>query len=323
MAFQQYAKSLRHRGVLLAVCSKNDENNAREVFEKHSEMVLRLDDIACFMANWDDKATNLRRIAQELNIGTNSLVFVDDNPAERALVRQLLPEVAVPEMPSDVADYIQAIDRHRYFQTLSIESEDLRRTEYYRADAIRRDAQTSAAGIEEFLVSLDMVAQIGPVTNDTLSRSAQLIQRSNQFNLTTRRRTPAELAAMLQDESWITRTVTLSDRFGDNGLISVILARVCPDALEIDTWVMSCRVLKRTVQQFVLNHFCDLVRQRGLGRIRGEYIPTAKNGLVREHYASLGFAPVAGADGERTLWDLVITDSWQEATTYIRKETNA
>ncbi|HOC55848.1 MAG TPA: HAD-IIIC family phosphatase [Verrucomicrobiota bacterium] len=322
-AFQHYAKSLRHRGVLLAVCSKNNEETAREVFEKHSEMVLRLEDIACFKANWEDKATNLCRIAQELNIGTNSLVFVDDSPAERALVRKLLPEVAVPELPTDVADYIQALDRHRYFQTLSVETEDLRRTEYYRAEVSRRDAQTSASDIEGFLASLNMVAQIGPIMPDTLNRSVQLIQRSNQFNLTTRRRTAAELLAFLEDESWITRTVSLSDRFGDNGIISVILARAREDALEIDTWVMSCRVLKRTVEQFVLNHLYGLARQRGLKRIRGEFIPTAKNKLVRDHYANLGFAPVAGAQGERTLWDLTVADDSLQTTTYIREETNA
>ena len=187
VAFQQYAKALKQRGILLAVCSKNEEHIAKEVFEKHTEMVLRLDDISCFMANWTDKAANLREIARRLNIGLNSLVLVDDNPAERALVRQLAPEVAVPELPDDPAGFIQAIEPYHYFQTLSIAQEDLQRAEYYRANVQREEALTASADVDEYLRSLAMVARIGPVTPMSLERTAQLINKSNQFNLTTRR----------------------------------------------------------------------------------------------------------------------------------------
>lgn len=317
LAFQRYAKALRQRGVILAVCSKNTESIAREVFEKHPEMVLRLDDISCFMANWDDKATNLVRIAERLNIGLNSLVFVDDNPAERAIVRRLRTEVAVPELPEDPSGYVPAIERHRYFQALALSTEDLRRTDYYKADAQRQAAESSAEDIEGFLKSLEMTARVGPIDAATLERSVQLIHRSNQFNLTTRRRSVAEVQALMQDGDWLTRTVSLRDRFGDNGLISVVLAKAVGDVLEIDTWLMSCRVLKRGVEHFLLNHLAEQARARGLSALRGEYIPTAKNGLVRDHYANLGFARSGGDDSGRTTWILRLDDGWTPFPTFI------
>ncbi len=319
LAFQQYVKGLQRRGVILAVCSKNNEETAREVFEKHPEMVLRLEDISCFVANWDDKAKNLRLIAEQLNIGRNSLVFVDDNPAERAIVRQLVPDVAVPEMPQDVAEYIRTLEQYRYFQVLSVGAEDFHRTEYYRADAMRRQVEATSEDIDGYLRSLEMVARIAPISSTTLERSVQLIHRSNQFNLTTRRRSAAEVLALLEDGAWVTRTVSLADRFGDNGLISVLLARECGEALEIDTWLMSCRVLKRGVEHFLLDHLCRLAGQRGLKAIRGEYIPTSKNGLVRQHYADLGFSQTGNGDDGRTLWELKLTADRKPLTTFIEE----
>lgn len=317
VAFHRYVKSLRERGVLLAVCSKNTESVAREVFEKHPEMGLRLDDIACFVANWDDKATNIGRIAERLNIGTNSLVFVDDNPAERAIIRQLRPEVAVPELPEDPAGYIAAIERHRYFQALSLTSEDLKRSDYYQADAERQAAESSAEDIESFLASLRMTARIGPIDSSTLERSVQLIHRSNQFNLTTRRYSAADVQSFMNDPSWETRTVSLADRFGDNGLISVLLARVQGDVLDIDTWLMSCRVLKRGVEAFLLNNIAQLAMERGLRALRAEYIPTAKNALVRDHYLNLGFERSGGDESGRTTWILPLDAGRTSLPTFI------
>ena len=311
VAFQQYAKALKQRGILLAVCSKNEERVAKEVFEKHTEMVLRLDDISCFMANWNDKAANLREIARRLNIGLDSLVFVDDNPAERALVRRLAPEVAVPELPEDPAGYIQAVEPYRHFQTLSVAGEDLRRVEYYRADAEREESLKASAGVEDYLRSLAMIARIGPVTAMSLERAAQLIGKSNQFNLTTRRRSAAEVSAVAADPRWLTRTVSLSDRFGDNGLISVLLAKVEGDALEIDTWLMSCRVLKRGVEILLNNAVCRWAIARGLKRIRGEYIPTPKNGPVRDHFPGLGYLKISEDDAGRTLWETELSADWK------------
>jgi FkbH-like protein len=281
-------------------------------------MVLRLDDISCFVANWTDKATNLRTIASRLEIGLGSFVFVDDNPAERAIVRQLVPEVAVPELPADPAGYIRALDQHRYFQVVSVGSEDFQRTEFYQANSAREQAEASSANIDEFLASLTMTARIGPIESATLERSAQLISRSNQFNLTTRRHSAAEIMAMMANEQWITRTVSLVDRFGDNGLISVLLARIEDGVLVIDTWLMSCRVLKRGVEDFLLNQLVALARERGLAALRGEYIPTAKNGLVREHYARLGFEKTRDDDGH-SLWELRLTPDLAPRVCFIRE----
>jgi FkbH-like protein len=319
VAFQQYAKALKERGVLLAVCSKNEEHIAREVFEKHTEMALRLDDISCFMANWTDKAANLREIARRLNIGLNSLVFVDDNPAERALVRQLAPEVAVPELSEDPAGYIQSIEPYRYFQTLSIAQEDLQRAEYYRANAERDEALSGSANVDEYLQSLAMEARIGPVTAMSLERAAQLINKSNQFNLTTKRRSAAEVSAIAADPQWLTRTVSLTDRFGDNGLISVLLAKVECDTLVIDTWLMSCRVLKRGVEMLLNNHLCRWAAARGLKRICGQFIPTAKNDLVREHFAGLGYARLPDDGSGHTHWELPLSAEWRPQPVFIKE----
>lgn len=300
VAFQRYVRALRDRGVVLAVCSKNDDAVAREAFATHPGMVLRPDDVACFRANWEDKAANLRAVADQLNLGLDALVFLDDNPAERAIVRRLVPAVAVPEVGTDPLGFVAALDRGRYFQVVAVGREDLRRTEYYRADAERRATASAAASVDEYLRSLGMVATIGPITPAAVARAAQLINKSNQFNLTTVRRTAAELASVAGDPGWLTRTVSLRDRFGDNGLVSVLLARVDGDAADVDTWVMSCRVLKRNVELLLLNDVCREAARRGLRRVRGTYLPTPRNALVRDHYDRLGFTRVAaGDDGRR------------------------
>jgi FkbH-like protein len=319
VAFQSYVKALERRGVILAVCSKNSEALAKEVFEMHPEMVLRLDDIACFVANWDDKATNLARVASQLNIGLNSLVFVDDNPAERAIIRRLRPDVAVPELPVDPAGYIMALEKHRYFQPVTLSAEDMQRTGYYQADAAREVAESTAEDLEGFLRMLEMDARVGPIGAATLERSVQLIHRSNQFNLTTRRHSVAEVQAMLESDCWLTRTVSLRDRFGDNGLISVLLAKISDGTLAIDTWLMSCRVLKRGVEQFLLGHLIGIAKERSIITIRGEYIPTAKNALVCDHYLNLGFALIERDDSGRTVWELHVDESLNPPVTFIEE----
>jgi FkbH-like protein len=319
VTFQRYVKALGERGVILAVCSKNDDSIAREVFEKHPAMVLRLEDISCFVANWDDKATNLARIAEQLNIGLNSLVFFDDNPAERSIVRRLRPEVAVPEVPADPAYYVKALDQQRYFEALTISVEDLKRTEFYRSDSKRLALESSAMDLNAFLQSLDMTAKIQPVVSSTVERVVQLINRSNQFNLTTRRYTNAAVLDLMTNSNWITRTVSLRDRFGDNGLISVLLARVDLDALVIDTWLMSCRVLKRGVERLLLNDLVAAAAQRGLTRLLGEYIPTPKNGIVSEHYATLGFTEIEGSEPGHKYWELRVDDQWHPHPHFIRE----
>ncbi|MDB6130831.1 MAG: uncharacterized protein JWM04_1938 [Verrucomicrobiales bacterium] len=315
-SFQSYAASLATRGVLLAVCSKNTDSIAREVFEKHPEMKLKLSDIACFTANWDNKAENLRAIAKSLNIGLNSLVFVDDNPAERAIVRENVPEVMVPEVGDDVASYAEIIDRWKYFQSTGVQAEDLQRTAYYKADELRKQVESTAVNMDDFLASLKMEALVAPIHELNLERSAQLLMRSNQFNLTTKRRTSSELSALAKDSAWFTLTISLRDKFGDNGLISVILA--CEENLElnIDTWLMSCRVLKRGVELFVLSELIIEAKRRNLHHIAGKYIRTEKNALVVDHYRQLGFEKTGEAEGW-TSWRLDIDTLKENPKSYI------
>jgi FkbH-like protein len=304
VAFQRYIKSLQGRGVLLAVCSKNNLTNAREPFDRHPEMVLRFDDISCFIANWDDKAANLRAIARKLNIGLNSLVFVDDNPAERALVRQYAPEVAVPELPDDPSQYIRAVDQHHYFQAVSISSEDLSRTDLYRGNARRDQALAGATNMEEYLRSLKMTARVEPVNELSLQRAVQLINKSNQFNLTTRRYTAAQVELIGKEPAWVTRTISLADRFGDNGLICVLLASADADSLSIDTWLMSCRVLNRGVEALALNELAAVALARGLRQLRGSFIPSERNQMVEHHYLNLGFKQTSKDENGATHWTL-------------------
>ncbi len=322
LGFQRYVKALRERGVVLAVCSKNDAAVAERVFREHPHMVLRLDDIACFVANWSDKAANIRAIAQNLNLGLDSFVFIDDSPHERALVRRILPDVAVPEMPADPAAWVEALDRGHFFQAVTVGADDLRRTADYRASAQRQALAASARSVEEFLDSLQMSAAAAPITSATLGRSVQLINRSNQFNLRTRRYSPAHVATLLTDGDWLTLAVTLSDRLGDSGLIAVVLGQIRGLELFVDTWVMSCRVLKRTVEEFTLIRLYEAARARGLRAVVGEYLPTAKNALVKAHYANLGFTLVSGNDVSGTVWEMPISESWTAPRTFIKEVSN-
>ncbi len=298
LALQRYAKSLLERGIILAVCSKNDPAIAQAAFEQHPEMALKRADIAAFVANWEDKATNLKRIAEQLNIGVDSLVFVDDNPAERARIRQALPAVAVPELPADPGQYVRCVAEAGYFETVTFTAEDRERGRQYAANASRDEAQRSAESIEDFLRSLEMRVGYGPITPVELARSTQLINKTNQFNLTTRRYTPEEVGQVMASTEDLTFQLRLEDRFGDNGLVSVILLRPAVDeagVLEIDTWVMSCRVFGRQLEQETMNIVVEAARRRGIRALRGNYLPTAKNGVVSGLYATLGFEQVAGA----------------------------
>jgi len=300
-AFQRYVAQLGRRGVILAVCSKNTAEIAQSAFAQHPDMVLKRDEIACFVCNWEDKAANLRRIAHTLGIGVDSLVFVDDNPAERAIVRRELPDVAVPELPEDPAYYPQRLAAAGYFEVASFTAEDAARGHAYAMQAQRDALREQATDMEGYLQSLDMTLLARPIDKLDLPRASQLINKTNQFNLTTHRRTEAELKAMLDDERVVSLCLRLSDRFGDNGLIGIVLARPDAawdeDALFLDTWLMSCRVLGRGVEAAALHVLVGQAAERGIRRLIGEYRPTARNGLVKEHYARLGFLPVAPPEG--------------------------
>ena len=273
----------------LAVCSKNEEDAARLPFREHPDMVLREGHIAVFQANWTDKAANLRVIAHALNIGVDALVFLDDNPAERMQVRSALPLVGVPELPDDPAYYPRALAAAGYFEAVAISPEDRERAGYYQANAERAAALSASGDIDSYLASLGMVCAIAPVDALSRARVSQLINKSNQFNLTTRRYSESEVEAAERDPSRHIVQVRLADRFGDNGIVSVIIADKRHQKWEIDTWLMSCRVLGRRVQEAALDHLVTAARISGSHILVGRYRPTPKNRLVADHYGKLGF----------------------------------
>jgi FkbH-like protein len=293
--FQKWIKELKERGIILAVCSKNTDAVARTPFESHPDMVLRLEDIAVFIANWENKADNIRAIQEILNIGFDSMVFVDDNPAEREMVRQNLPKVCVPELPEDPALYTDYLKSLELFETPAQAEGDKERTQQYQQEAERKKMQFSMTNMEDYLKSLDMTIRIAPFEAIDLPRIAQLSQRSNQFNLRTIRYAEHTLAELASRPGFHTVSVKLEDKFGDYGLISVLILEPRADgALFIDTWLMSCRVLKRGVESAVLNYCAGLAAKDGYKTLVGEYIPTEKNALVKDHYAQLNFVPKDG-----------------------------
>ncbi|WP_428487158.1 HAD-IIIC family phosphatase [Rhodopila sp.] len=306
-AFQDYARELGRRGIILAVCSKNDEANAMEPFDKHPDMVLKRGDIASFVANWSNKADNIRAIAQELNIGLDSLVFIDDNPFERNLVRQELPMVAVPEVSDDPTGYPVALADAGYFEGLSVTDEDRERTSQYQGNKARDAMKAAVTDLPSYLRSLEMQLIWKRFDKIGLQRIVQLINKSNQFNLTTRRYTEEDVIAVMADPDAVGLQLRLTDRFGDNGIIAIIIGRLQANRdLYIDTWLMSCRVLGRQVEPTTLNLIVQQAANLGAKRVVGEYLPTKKNAMVKDHYVRLGFTVMATdpAGGNRNVLDL-------------------
>ncbi len=306
---QAYAKELARRGVILAVSSKNDEANALEPFEKHPDMVLRRTDIAAFRADWTDKAANIRAIAQDLNIGLDSLVFLDDNPAERIQVREALPMVSVPEVPDDPAMIPHILADAGYFESLAITAEDLQRSAQYQENIAREQHRANASDLEGFLRGLAMQMVWRRFDTLGMQRIVQLINKTNQFNLTTRRYTDEDVAAILEDPRAVGLQIRLLDRFGDNGIIAIIIGRMEDGAtLALDTWLMSCRVLGRQVEATTLNLIAATARAMGATTLRGQYIPTKKNGMVKDHYERLGFTTIAHTGDGGSIATLDISD---------------
>ncbi len=297
-ALQAHLKDLARRGVLLAVASKNNLADAREPFEANSDMVLKLDDIAAFEACWEPKAVMIERIARTLNLGLDSFVFLDDNPAERELIRQALPEVEVIEIGDDPADFPGTLQAGLWFEAAALTEVDRERAELYAVERRRRELQSSFTSLDDYLRSLEMSAEVRAIDDDDLARVVQLLAKTNQFNLTTRRHTREDVLALLDRPGSIGVTIRVRDRFGDHGLVAAMIG--APDdqasggAVRIDTWLMSCRVIGRTVEHFSLGEFLDRARALGYRRVVGEYIPTKKNAQVGGLYAELGFVPLAG-----------------------------
>jgi FkbH-like protein len=315
MAFsqiQRWAKELKERGVILAVSSKNDAAIARQPFESHPDMVLRLDDIAVFQANWENKVDNIRHIQSILEIGFDSMVFLDDNPAERLMVKQGLPDLCVPDLPEDPVGWLTYLRRLNLFETSSFTAEDGARTMQYREEANRREVQHSYANEDEFLAGLAMQGKVEGFSSYNIPRVAQLILRSNQFNLRTVRHSEADVRRLATASDSVPLAFTLGDRFGDYGLISVVILKRIDQALFIDTWIMSCRVLKRGMEDFVLNELVNVARDEKRASLVGEYLPTPKNGLVKEHYPRLGFEAFDGR------WRLDVS-AYSARPTHVRK----
>ncbi len=318
--FQQYVKKLQRRGIILAVCSKNDVENAKEGFS-HPDSILKLEDFSAFKTNWNPKPDNIREIAAELNIGLDSMVFVDDNPAERALVADQLPEVAVPEVGSDVSRFAEILESERFFEAHRVVRDDLNRSAYYSSNAQRNLYQAGFRDYGEFLASLEMTAEIAPFSSVYLERITQLVNKTNQFNLTTKRYTSAEVETMARDSNFVTLYGRLSDRFGDNGLVSVLVGRVVGASLEIDLWLMSCRVLNREMELAMFDALIEQCQARGVHTIVGVFIPSKKNKMVADHYLKLGFS--AGEEGCENFqtWHYDVPQSQQRKAKYIHRAT--
>lgn len=296
--FQSYCLELRKRGVILAICSKNDEAVAKKPFEKNKDMILRLDDISCFVANWENKADNLLRIAKELNIGIDSLVFFDDNPAEREIVRQFVPEVHVVDVPNDPALYVVQMEKEQPFEWLQLTKEDLDRTDSYIGNRKRKQMMESFVDYDEYLKALNMKGQAAEVKQRNAARFAQLINKSNQFNLRTIRYSESDIEKMMEEDNICCLYGKLSDRYSDYGIISCVILRREGTECFIDTWVMSCRVLKRGVESMMFAAILKAAGNMGCSSIKAEYIKTRKNQMVESFYESLGFELIAEAEQE-------------------------
>lgn len=303
--FQMWIKKLKNRGIIICVCSKNDEAKAKEPFQRHPDMILKLDDISVFMANWESKVDNIRMIQKILNIGFDSMVFLDDNPFERNVIRENIIGISVPELPEDPAYYLEYLYSLNLFDTASYSVADKDRTKQYQVQAERVAFSKTFANEDDYLKSLNMISTVEGFNSFNIPRVAQLSQRSNQFNLRTVRYSDADIKALSEDSNSICLAFSLEDKFGDNGLIAVvIMKKEASDTLFIDTWFMSCRVLKRGMENFTLNMIVSAAKEHGYKKIIGEYLPTPKNEMVKEHYLKLGFVRIDNSETARFVLDV-------------------
>jgi FkbH-like protein len=318
LQLQRYMLELKHRGILLAVCSKNNPEDALLPFLRQPHMALKRDDFAAFHVNWDDKVANLQALARELALGVDSFVFLDDNPFEREWVRSQLPEVAVVEVGSSPLDFVRRLDRGSYFEALTLSAEDLARAEQYRRQSQREQLRASSASLDDFLRELRLEASAEEVSDKNLARVTQLVNKTNQFNVTTRRYTEAQLRALTQDAGAWVRAFQLADRMDSYGLIGVLICRaIAGDQWEIDTWLMSCRSLGRQMEKFMFDRLIEAAIAGGIKRIVGVYRPTAKNGLVRELYDQSGFRRVS-EEQDKVRYELEVPENLTVSATHIR-----
>ncbi len=302
-ALQRAMLDLAKRGILLAICSKNNPDDAMEALNQHAGMLLRPKHFACMRINWQDKSQNLREIAAELNIGLDALAFVDDNPAERERVRAAAPEVLVLDLPQDPLQYAAAVRDCPAFERLSLSAEDLQRTGMYAAQQERSQAEQSFQSKEDFYRFLEQEAEIAPVLPQTLARIAQLTQKTNQFNLTTRRYSEQQIQELDASPDWQVFSITVRDRFGDHGLVGVAITHDEAEVCEIDTFLLSCRVIGRTVETALLAYLAESAAARGYHTLQGWFLPTKKNVPARDFYSQHGFS-AQSQDDKGTLWTL-------------------
>lgn len=312
---QTWAKELKNRGIILAVCSKNTESIAKAPFIEHPEMVLRLDDISVFVANWNNKDENIKHIQTVLNIGFDSMVFLDDNQFERGLVRHAFPEICIPELPADPAEYLEYLKSLNLFETVSISSEDKKRTRLYQDEFKRVIHKQESKSEEEFFKNLNMASSVKNFDEYGIPRIAQLLQRSNQFNLRTIRYSEEELYKISYSEEYVPLYFNLSDTYGAYGLIAVVILKKLKESLFIDTWAMSCRILKRGMEEFIMNYIVDIARRNRYYKITGEIIPTAKNVIIKDLLLNFKFT------SHDNNWVLNV-DQWVEFPTAIKLNNN-
>lgn len=314
--FQSYLKSHKDMGILLNVSSKNEEENALAGIN-HSDSVLKEEDFTLIRANWEPKHINTLSIAEDLNLGIDSFVFVDDNPAEREIISTNLPTVSVPEIET-VDKYIKNIDRHGYFEVLSLSEDDLTRNDMYKANIKRAETMKSFTDYKDYLKSLEMKAVIKPFEDIYMSRIAQLTNKSNQFNLTTKRYSQSEIEECCKDH--LTFYGKLTDKFGDNGVVTVAIGRPEGDTLHMELWLMSCRVLKRDMEYALLDTIVHTCIAHGIKRIIGYYYPTAKNAMVKDFYKTMGFDMISEDENKNTTWEFIIPDVYENKNTVIDVE---
>ena len=305
-SFQQYVKGLKVRGVTICACSKNDFETAKHGFD-HPESVLGFEDFTLFKANWEPKDQNIREIANELNIGLDSIVFIDDNPFEREIVRSQIPSVCVPEVGENVVDFAKHISSNGYFEPIVLTDDDKMRGVYYQENQKRLCQQSKFSSYSEFLFSLEMAAEIKEFSSLYMERILQLINKTNQFNLTTKRYTVAEIEKIKSSPNYISLYGKLSDVYGDNGLIAVIVGRVSEKKCFIDLFLMSCRILKRDMEYAMFDQLIVRCKQKSLLEIIGYYNESPKNKIVSSLFDELGFKLIKKTENN-TIWCLKISD---------------
>ena len=318
--FQRLIKSLKQKGTLLAICSKNNLADVNEVFENHKFMELKTYDFVALKINWKNKAENIKELSTNLNLGLDSFVFIDDNPVERQLVKTRLPHVTVPDFPDDPANLWQwFIDlSFKYFNTITITAEDRLRTEIYQADTKRKELENSTATLEDFYKSLEMKAIIKIDSRSDIKRIAQLTQRTNQFNLTTKRYTENDMLEYIDNEGWIVMSLELNDRFDSNGIVGILVVKIEGRNAHIDTFLLSCRVIGRTVEDTFLFYLTEILKGKNIKKVIGEYVPAQKNDLVKDIYQEFGFVPLENGKDNSNLWVLDITKKMLKKNRWIK-----